>query len=272
MTGNNSDRPWMQDGGKAEAPEEGGRGCPGRCRGGRLVGHPRIVRTSLGCHAVHRGEPVGVSGVDMVNAAESGRACSADSARSRSLPASGMRKGESMSTHHFTLIVDGRDLQGDGVIDALYEAGCDDALIGRSDGIQYAEFDREAAGLVEAVLSAVADIEQVEGVEVVRIADAGLVSMADIAARTGRTREGVRLLVTGARGPGASRHRSRIRAAGTDCGAGRKWNDGWRRVSRRSPRQWRITRWRPSTPAWSFATMDTGWTRVGAPACGRWRD
>ena len=107
-----------------------------------------------------------------------------------------------MSTHHFTLIVDGPDVQSGAVVDALYEAGCDDALIGRTDGVQYVEFDREAAGLVEAVLSAVADIERVDGVKVVRITDAGLVSMADIAARTGRTREGVRLLVTGARGPG----------------------------------------------------------------------
>ena len=107
-----------------------------------------------------------------------------------------------MSTYHFTLIVDGPDMQSGAVIDALYEAGCDDAVIGRTDGIQYIEFDREAAGLVEAVLSAVADIERLDGVNVIRIADAGLVSMADIAARTGRTREGVRLLVAGARGPG----------------------------------------------------------------------
>ena len=107
-----------------------------------------------------------------------------------------------MSTHHFTLIVDGPDVQSGAVVDALYEGGCDDALIGRTDNIQYVEFDREAAGLVEAVLAAVADIERVDGVRVVRLADAGLVSMADIAARTGRTREGVRLLVTGARGPG----------------------------------------------------------------------
>ena len=34
------------------------------------------------------------------------------------------------------------------------------------------------------------------------MAGAGLVSIADIANRTGRTREGVRLLVAGARGPG----------------------------------------------------------------------
>ena len=77
-----------------------------------------------------------------------------------------------MLIYHFTLIVDGPDIQSDAVIDALYEAGCDDALVGRVDGIQYVEFDREAVGVLEAVLSAVADIERVDGVNVVRIADA----------------------------------------------------------------------------------------------------
>ncbi len=107
-----------------------------------------------------------------------------------------------MSTHHFTLIVDGADLQDESVVNGLFEAGCDDALAGRSDGVQFLDFDRDAASLGEAVLSAVADAERVNGVRVVRLADAGLASMADIAARTGRTREGVRLLVSGARGPG----------------------------------------------------------------------
>lgn len=107
-----------------------------------------------------------------------------------------------MATHSFTLIVEGPDLQSDEVIDALFDAGCDDALVGRADGIQYLDFDREADSLEDAVLSAVAGIEQVDGVEVVRIADAGLVSMADIAARTGRTRESIRLLISGERGQG----------------------------------------------------------------------
>ena len=107
-----------------------------------------------------------------------------------------------MPVHHFTLIVDGPDLQDDTLIDAVFEAGCDDAAIGRIDGIQYIDFDRESASLDRAILSAVADLERIDGVDVVRIADAGLVSMADIAARIGRTREGVRLLITGARGPG----------------------------------------------------------------------
>ena len=107
-----------------------------------------------------------------------------------------------MPIHHFTLIVDGPDLQDDALADAVFEAGCDDAAIGRVDGIQYIDFDREAVSLDRAILSAVADLERIDGVDVVRIADAGLVSMADIAARIGRTREGVRLLITGARGPG----------------------------------------------------------------------
>ena len=156
-------------------------------------------------------------------------------------------------------------------IDALYEAGCDDALIGRTDGIQYIEFDREAAGVVEAVLSAVADIERVDGVKVTRIADAGLVSMADIAVRTGRTREGVRLLVTGARGPGGfpppvTDPRSRYRLW--------RWSDveRWLTVSLGETRwpQWRTTRWPPSTQAWSSVIMGTGSTLVARPVYGRW--
>ena len=107
-----------------------------------------------------------------------------------------------MPLHHFTLIVDGPDLQDDACIDRLFEAGCDDGTVGRADGIQYIDFDRDAPSFDEAVLSAVTDVERVAGAEVVRVADAGLVSMTDIAARIGRTRESVRLLVTGARGPG----------------------------------------------------------------------
>ena len=107
-----------------------------------------------------------------------------------------------MPTHHFTLIVEGADLQDESVIDRLFEAGCDDALVGSTDGVQFIDFDRDAASLDAAVLSAVADVEQVSGVQVVRLAGAGLVSIADIAARIGRTRESVRLFVSGARGPG----------------------------------------------------------------------
>ena len=107
-----------------------------------------------------------------------------------------------MTTYTFTLIAEGSDLQIDDVADALFEAGCDDALVGQAGSVQYLDFDRDAESLEEAVLSAVAQIETIDGVDVVRLADAGLISMAEIATRTGRTRESVRLLVSGERGPG----------------------------------------------------------------------
>ena len=46
-------------------------------------------------------------------------------------------------------------------------------------------FGMEAAGLVEAVLSAVADVERAAGVKVVRTADAGPASMTSLRALAG---------------------------------------------------------------------------------------
>ena len=107
-----------------------------------------------------------------------------------------------MPTFQFTLIIDGADFEDAEFSDAVFEAGCDDALIGRSGGVQYVDFDREADSFEKAAFSAVHDLEMIDGIRVVRLADAGLVSMAEIAARTGRTRESVRLLIAGERGPG----------------------------------------------------------------------
>ena len=73
-----------------------------------------------------------------------------------------------MPVHHFTLIVEGIDLQAEPTIDALFEAGCDDATVGRVDGVQYIDFDREAESLGEAIISAVRDVEKVDGAAVLR--------------------------------------------------------------------------------------------------------
>ena len=64
-----------------------------------------------------------------------------------------------MPTHHFTLIVEGADLQDESVLDRLHEAGCDDALVGRVDGVQFIDFDRDAANRDAAISSAVADVQ-----------------------------------------------------------------------------------------------------------------
>ncbi len=104
-----------------------------------------------------------------------------------------------MSTYRFTLMIDG-DVEEH--LDELFDAGCDDASFGEVDGIRFADFSRDAAGLAEAVSSAIAAIEGVDGLRVTRMAPDDLVTIAEIAQRLGRSRESVRLLVTGARGPG----------------------------------------------------------------------
>jgi hypothetical protein len=108
-----------------------------------------------------------------------------------------------MTTHQFTIIVDGPDLQEEAHVQALFEAGCDDATVGRVGTLQYLDFDREAEIFAEAVLSATTAIETaVPEARVIHLEPDDLVTMAEIAERTGRTRESVRLLTSGQRGPG----------------------------------------------------------------------
>ncbi len=103
----------------------------------------------------------------------------------------------------FTLIVDGPDLQDDANLAALYAAGCDDATAGRVGTVQYLDFDREAESFPAAVEEAVDAVEgAVPGAQVVHLEPDDLVTMAEIAQRVGRTRESIRLYITGARGPG----------------------------------------------------------------------
>jgi hypothetical protein len=87
---------------------------------------------------------------------------------------------------------------------ALDRAGCNDALFGRRGTVSYADFDREAESFGEAVLSAMHDIERaVTGLKVTRVEPEELLSASQIAVRTKRTRESIRLLIEGKRGPGS---------------------------------------------------------------------
>lgn len=69
----------------------------------------------------------------------------------------------SRTVHYFELATDDSlDLLDDAVFDALYKAGCDDALIAH----HRLDFAREADSLSEALESAKADAESVPGVRV----------------------------------------------------------------------------------------------------------
>lgn len=73
--------------------------------------------------------------------------------------------------HSFSVVIDGVDLTGvDSTdADALYEAGCDDALLTSHSGVQEAIFDREAPTFADAVASAIAAIESLPGARVVSV-------------------------------------------------------------------------------------------------------
>ncbi len=111
--------------------------------------------------------------------------------------------GKRQQEYSFTLILSGLFDLTEAVCDALYEAGCGDALLGVRDGVVFLDFDRRADSFQDAVLGAIADVEGAGlGARVVRVEPDELVTMAEIARRAQRTRESIRQLVTGERGPG----------------------------------------------------------------------
>ena len=74
--------------------------------------------------------------------------------------------------HSFAVVIDGVDLTSSDSsdADALYEAGCDDALLTSSSGVQRVIFDREAPSFAAAVASAIAAIESsIAGARVVAV-------------------------------------------------------------------------------------------------------
>ena len=114
-----------------------------------------------------------------------------------------------MDTYTFTLILDAAPEQVEGPLaDALFEAGCDDALLGSAEGVVHLDFDRETASLVEAISSAIRQVEST-GVRVLRLEPNDLVTLSEIARRAGRSAESVRLLAEGKRGAGNFPHPTR---------------------------------------------------------------
>ena len=106
-----------------------------------------------------------------------------------------------MEEQPFTLVISG-DLESEESLDALFENDCDDATFGMVDGVGYGDFFHQGPGFAEAVRSAIERVESVAGLRVLRVEPDDLVTMAEIAERLERSRESVRLLISGARGPG----------------------------------------------------------------------
>lgn len=105
------------------------------------------------------------------------------------------------TSFQFVLVLSGVKEDMIGLEDALFEAGCDDALLNTKCGAMYLDFDREAFDFETAVLSAINNVEKANiGARVVAVEPAYLVSISDIARRIKKTRQLISLLIKGTRG------------------------------------------------------------------------
>jgi len=104
-----------------------------------------------------------------------------------------------MKTFEFSIIASGVNPDADDFGDRFYDAGCDDALVAYQKGHVVLDFAREAKSIDEAIASAIANVRSA-GAAVDRIEPDPLVSLADIAERTGLTRAAISNYFKGSRG------------------------------------------------------------------------
>jgi len=108
-----------------------------------------------------------------------------------------------MNVHEFTLVIETQAGLEEGLEDALFEVGCDDATLSFRKGIAYLDFDREAGDLESAIISAIQQVEQAGlNIWVKRVEPSDLVTSAEIARRLDRSRQSVQQLISGSRGEG----------------------------------------------------------------------
>ena len=89
-----------------------------------------------------------------------------------------------LQTHEFTLVLSGVDDNTPELEDKLFEAGCDDVLVNFRNGTVYLDFSREAASILEAVISAIHQTENSRaGVKITSALPDDLVNETDIAKR-----------------------------------------------------------------------------------------
>jgi len=103
-----------------------------------------------------------------------------------------------MQVHEFRLLVTEK-IDQDGA-NRIYEAGVDDGFPESGPSGHSIGFEREAPSFEEAVFSAVEQVEAA-GFEILRVEPDELVSAADVASRTGRSRQSISSLISGTRGP-----------------------------------------------------------------------
>src|SRR5688500_8207772 len=104
-----------------------------------------------------------------------------------------------MNSFSFTIIASGIDTQEENFEDRFFEAGCEDATISLQKGALVLEFDRQAKNFSQALFSAILDVTAA-GAKVHHVEPDYLVSLSDIAQRSGLSRSAASLYAKGDRG------------------------------------------------------------------------
>ncbi len=106
-----------------------------------------------------------------------------------------------MKTYEFTIVASGLDPELDGYEDRFVEAGCGDASLSFQKGVIIAEFARDALSFSKAVATAYDGMLKT-GAKIERVEPDYLVSLSDIAERSGLTRQAISLYTKAKRGSG----------------------------------------------------------------------
>ncbi len=109
------------------------------------------------------------------------------SSSDKSIVARTSGQGRTMKTYEFTIIASGLDPEAGDFETRFLEAGCDDATVGFQNGHILIDFSREARSLTEAIVTAVESALR-GGAIVERVEPDPLVSLSDMASRSGMTK------------------------------------------------------------------------------------
>ena len=114
---------------------------------------------------------------------------------------------DSVHSFAFTLIVEANEKTTEEISESVYAAGCDNALVHSRGGVVFVDFACDGSSMTKEVLEAIQAVETaVHGLQVLRIEPEDQVTASEIARRSKRTRESVRKLISGERGPGGFPH------------------------------------------------------------------
>ena len=103
-----------------------------------------------------------------------------------------------MKNYQFVVVASGLDPDSEDFEDRFFEAGCGDATISFQKGLTIVEFNRQAKNFAHAITSAFTDVHKT-GATVERFEPDYLVSLSDIAARSGLSRAAISLYCKGER-------------------------------------------------------------------------